>query len=101
MPVFRAVWIGNMFSNFGGLVQAVGAAWLMTLIAASDTQVALVQATTTLPVMVFALFSGAVADSYNRRTVMLAAQAFMFVVGCILVLFLVCIAWGVPTRDRH
>ena len=75
-----------MFSNFGGLVQAVGAAWLMTLIAASDTQVALVQATTTLPVMVFALFSGAVADSYNRRTVMLAAQAFMFVVGCILVL---------------
>ncbi len=78
VPAFRLLWLGNVVSNFGGLVQAVGAAWLMTLIAASDTQVALVQASTTLPVMAFSLLSGAVADSYDRRRVMLLSQLFMF-----------------------
>ncbi|MEM1229073.1 MAG: MFS transporter [Pseudomonadota bacterium] len=85
VPTFRAVWIGNLLSNFGGLVQAVGAAWLMTLIATTDTQVALVAATTTLPVMLFSLLSGAVADSYDRRRVMLCAQLFMFAVSIVLV----------------
>jgi MFS family permease len=84
-PNFRSVWLGNLLSNFGGLIQAVGAAWMMTLIAESDTQVALVQASTTLPVMVFSLLSGAVADSYDRRRVMLAAQLFMFCVSVALV----------------
>ncbi len=85
VPVFRSLWLGNLLSNFGGLVQAVGAAWLMTLIAASDTQVALVQASTTLPVMAFSLLSGAVADSFDRRRVMLIAQLFMFSVSVALV----------------
>lgn len=89
IPTFRAVWLGNLLSNFGGLVQTVGAAWLMTLIATSDLQVALVQASTTLPVMVFSLISGAVADSFDRRRVMLLAQTFMFVVAIALVL----VAW--------
>ncbi len=79
VPIFRALWIANIGSNFGSLVQAVGAAWLMTLIAESDTLVALVQASTTLPIMAFSLLSGAIADGYNRRRVMLYAQAFMFV----------------------
>ena len=81
VPIFRAVWLASIASNFGGLVQAVGAAWLMTLIAGSDTQVALVQASTTLPIVVFSLISGAVADSYNRRRVMLASQLFMLAVS--------------------
>ena len=39
--------------------------------------VALVQASTTLPIMVFSLAAGAVADNYDRRQVMLTAQVFM------------------------
>ena len=79
VPIFRALWIANIGSNFGSLVQAVGAAWLMTLISESDTLVALVQASTTLPIMAFSLISGAIADGYDRRRVMLLAQLFMFV----------------------
>ncbi len=87
VPIFRALWIANIGSNFGSLVQAVGAAWLMTLISESDTLVALVQASTTLPIMAFSLISGAIADGYDRRRVMLFAQLFMFVSSAALTAF--------------
>jgi MFS family permease len=85
--IFRAVWSASLVSNFGGLIQGVGAAWLMTTIATSPYQVALVQASTTLPIMLFALVAGAIADSFNRRKVMLIAQCFMLVVSALLMTF--------------
>ena len=80
-PIFRAVWLATLVSNFGGLIQAVAASWLMTTIAASPDMVALVQASTTLPVMLFSLAAGAISDNYDRRLVMLIAQSFMFAVS--------------------
>ena len=56
---FRTLWAATLVSNFGGLVQAVGAAWMMTQLTDSATLVALVQASNTLPIMLFALLSGA------------------------------------------
>jgi MFS family permease len=85
--IFRAVWAASLVSNFGGLIQGVGAAWMMTTIATSPYQVALVQASTTLPIMLFALVAGAIADSFDRRKVMLVAQTFMLVVSVLLTLF--------------
>ncbi|RUW79014.1 MFS transporter [Mesorhizobium sp. M2A.F.Ca.ET.067.02.1.1] len=85
--IFRAVWAASLVSNFGGLIQGVGAAWMMATIATSSYQVALVQASTTLPIMLFALVAGAIADSFNRRKVMLVAQTFMLVVSALLTLF--------------
>ncbi|WP_425290375.1 MFS transporter [Bosea lathyri] len=85
-PVFRAVWFASLASNFGGLVQAVGASWMMTSIAASPDMVALVQASTTLPVMLFSLAAGAISDNYDRRSIMLTAQGFMLTVSVMLAL---------------
>jgi MFS family permease len=85
--IFRAVWGASLVSNFGGLIQGVGAAWMMTTIATSPYQVALVQASATLPIMLFALVAGAIADSFDRRKVMLVAQTFMLVVSVLLTLF--------------
>ena len=79
--VFRAVWFASLASNFGGLIQSVGASWMMTSIADSANMVALVQASTTLPIMMFSLAAGAIADNYDRRKVMLAAQLFLFMVS--------------------
>lgn len=84
VPVFRAVWIASMSSNFGALVQAVGASWLMTTLTDSPQQIALVQASTALPVMLFALLAGAIADNMDRRRVMIFAQVFMLLVSAIL-----------------
>lgn len=81
IATFREIWLASLVSNFGGLIQSVGAAWMMTTIASSADMVALVQASTTLPIMVFSLFSGAIADNFDRRRVMLAAQFFMLVVS--------------------
>ena len=74
---FRAIWIASILSNFGGMIQAVGAGWMMTSLSDSANMVALVQASTTLPVMVFSLISGAIADGFDRRRIMLLAQFFM------------------------
>lgn len=92
--IFRSVWIASLASNFGGLIQAVGAAWMMTSISDSAGMVALVQASTALPIMLFSLASGAVADSFNRRQVMLIAQLAMVVVSAALA---VCSHFGLLT----
>ena len=48
--------------------------------------VALVQASTTLPIMLFSLAAGAIADNFDRRRVMLVAQGFMLAVSVALAL---------------
>lgn len=78
---FRMLWIAALASNFGGLVQGVGAAWLMTSLSGSQSMVALVQASVSLPIMIFSLAAGVFADNYDRRRVMLVAQTFMLVVS--------------------
>lgn len=70
-----------MASNLGGLIQSVGASWMMTSIAPSADMVALVQASITLPIMLLSLVAGAIADNLDRRMVMIGAQCFMIVVS--------------------
>lgn len=86
-PTFRAIWIASLASNLGGLIQAVGAAWLMTSLTTQADMVALVQASTALPIMFFSLASGAIADNFNRRRVMIVAQLFMLMVSVGLAVF--------------
>lgn len=81
---FRMLWIAALASNFGGLVQAVGAAWLMTSLTQSQSMVALVQSSVTLPIMIFSLLAGVFADNFDRRRVMLIAQCFMLFVSIVL-----------------
>lgn len=94
-PIFRAVWIASLVSNFGGLIQSVGASWMMTGIAPSPMYVALVQASTTLPIMLLSLVAGAIADNMDRRLVMLWAQGFMLVVSALLSVFAL-LGWITP-----
>lgn len=90
-PIFRSIWVANLASNFGGLIQTVGAAWMMTAMGASSQLIALVQTATTLPIMLLSLLAGGVADNYDRRVVMLVAQVFMLAVSTALA---ICAATG-------
>jgi MFS family permease len=92
---FRSLWIAALASNFGGLVQAVGAAWLMTSLSESQNMVALVQGSVALPIMIFSLLAGVFADNFDRRRVMLLAQGFMFGVSVILT-FMAFECWLTP-----
>ncbi len=73
---YRTIWIASLFSNFGQLIQGVGAAWLMTRLSSSPQMVALVQTALMLPLMLVALPAGAVADMFDRRKVALAGLIF-------------------------
>ena len=78
---FRLLWLATLVSNLGGLVQSVGAGWMMTTLTSSHNMIALVQASTTLPIMVFSLAAGALADNFDRRSIMLIAQGGMALVS--------------------
>jgi MFS family permease len=88
------LWIAALASNFGGLVQGVGASWLMTSLSGSHAMVALVQSSVTLPIMIFSLLAGVFADNFDRRRVMLIAQSFMLAVSICLALMAM---WGMLT----
>lgn len=73
-PVFRRIWTASLVSNFGSLIQGVGAAWAMTQLTGRADMVALVQSATFAPLMLLSLPAGAIADSYDRRKVALVAM---------------------------
>jgi len=84
---FRTIWAAALVSNLGGLIQGVGAGWMMTTITDSNAMVALVQGAMTLPIMLFSLASGALADNLDRRRIMLFAQIGMMIVSVALAAF--------------
>ena len=79
--VFRLLWSVNQITILGNIIQGVAAAWLMTSLTTSPGMIALVQASTSLPVLLFSLTAGTLADGMDRRKVMLFAQIFMLVVS--------------------
>ena len=76
---FRAVWIADFVSNLGFFAQGVGAGWLMTSLTTNAAIVSLVQTASSLPLFLFAIPAGVLADVVDRRrlirvtNVMLAA----------------------------
>jgi len=73
VPVFRRIWSASLLSNFGILIQGVGAAWTMARMTDNATMVALVQTALMLPIMLIALPAGAISDMFDRRLVCIAA----------------------------
>ena len=73
-----------MASNVGTWMQNVGAAWLMTSLAPTALQVALVQTATNLPVFLLGVPAGAVADLFDRRKLLLVSQGWMLGAAAVL-----------------
>jgi predicted MFS family arabinose efflux permease len=78
---FRWLWAGVLVSSVGTTMQTVGAQWLLVDAPNAAALVALVQAATTLPIMLLAPAGGVLADSFDRRRLLFAVQAYVFVVG--------------------
>lgn len=82
--VFRWLWIASVASNIGTWLQNVGASWLMATISSKASEVAFVQAATSLPMFLLSLPSGALADVLDRRKVLLFTQIWMTVAAAAL-----------------
>lgn len=74
-PAFAVLWTATVVSNVGTWMHDVAAGWLMTSLSPSPLLVALVQTATTLPVFLFSLPAGAVADIVDRRRLLIVVQA--------------------------
>ena len=73
-----------LISSIGTWMQTVGAQWLLVDAPNAAALVALVSTANTLPVMLLALPGGVLADSFDRRWLLFAAQAYFFIVGILL-----------------
>lgn len=73
---YARLFAAYMASNIGVWMQVVGAQWFLVETANSTALVAWVQAATLIPVIFLALPAGALADSRNRRTILLVATGF-------------------------
>ncbi|HRK41853.1 MAG TPA: MFS transporter [Gemmobacter sp.] len=77
---FALLWTATLISNIGTWMHEVGAGWLMTELSPSPAVVTLVQAATSLPVFLFALFAGTLADRLDKRRMLIAINLGLFVV---------------------
>ncbi|HEU4421276.1 MAG TPA: MFS transporter [Pilimelia sp.] len=81
---FRALWLAALFSQIGTWMQLVGAQWLLVDEPNAATLVSLVQTAATLPILLVALPAGVLADSFDRRRLLIAVQLFSFGVAAAL-----------------
>jgi MFS family permease len=73
-PAFRTIWLASLASNVGVWMNELAAAWVMTTMTADATLVALIRTAATLPCLLLALPSGAIADIVNRKRWFMAVQ---------------------------
>lgn len=71
---FTVLWIATVVSNIGTWMQNAAASWLMTNLDADPFIVSLVQVATSLPLFLFALPAGALADIVDRRRLLIGVQ---------------------------
>jgi MFS family permease len=81
---FRLLWSAGLVANLCMWMSDVAAAWTMTALAPSPVWVALVQTAATLPVFLFGLPSGALADMLDRRRYLVATQCWSAMVAAML-----------------
>jgi MFS family permease len=83
---FRLLWGSQLVSLTGSQMQVVALNWHIYLLTGSPLALGLVGLTRVVPVIVFSLWGGIVADRFDRRRVMLISQSAMAVFSTLLAL---------------
>jgi len=78
----RQLWLANLISNLGTWTQTFATAWLITTVAASASSITLVQTATYIPIFLFALFAGVIADAVHRPKFLFICNLFMALCAC-------------------
>ncbi len=83
-PIFRAIFIASVISNIGSWMQTTGGSWVMTSLTRSPILVAMMQTAASLPLFLFSLPAGSLADIFDRRKLLIYAQGVMLLMAAIL-----------------
>src|SRR5205085_11072212 len=81
---YRLFFFGQMISLIGTWMQTTAQAWLVLELTHSALLLGLVGALQFLPVMVFSLFGGVLADRLPKRTMLLFTQSFALIQAIIM-----------------
>lgn len=84
VPNFRRYFIGQSVSLVGTWMQSVAQSWLVFSLTRSATDLGLVVAVQTLPVLVLGPYAGVIADRGDKRRLMVVLQALMGVQALVL-----------------
>ena len=74
---FSVIWTATLIANIGSWMYSSSSGWLMTTLDADPVMVALVQVASNLPLFLFALPAGALADILDKRHLLIGAEIFI------------------------
>ncbi|MFI6694451.1 MFS transporter [Streptomyces sp. NPDC050433] len=78
---YRLFATGQVVSNTGTWMQRIAQDWLVLTLTGSSTAVGITTALQFLPMLLFGLYGGVIADRCNKRTLLLGTQAAMGLTG--------------------
>jgi MFS family permease len=81
---FRLFWFGQIVSLSGTWMHSVAQSWLVYSISKSPLQLGIVASLASLPILLFTLFGGMVADRYPRRSILLVTQTLSIIPAAVL-----------------
>jgi predicted MFS family arabinose efflux permease len=82
-PAFAVIWTATLVSNVGGWMYSAASGWLMTSLDPDPFIVALVSAVSSLPICLFAIPAGALADIFDKRKFLIVVEILTTVVSAI------------------
>ncbi len=74
---YRNIWLANMASNMGTWIQTFASAWLVASLSGPASITSMVQTATYVPVFLFALLAGVVADAVHRPKFLFYCNLYM------------------------
>ena len=74
-PAFAVIWTATLISNVGWWMYSAASGWLMTSLNPDPFIVALVQAASSLPIFLFAIPAGALADIFDKRKFLIVVES--------------------------
>ncbi len=81
---FRLFWAGNLLSNIGTWMQNVAQGWLVLQLTNSAFWLGLVGFAASIPILLFALIGGVIADHVDKRKMLMVTQSAMMVFAFIM-----------------
>src|SRR4051812_42802213 len=86
---YRRLWCANLVSNLGTWTQTFASAWLVASLSHSASTITLVQTATYIPIFLFTLFAGVVADGVDRPKLLFFCNLFMAVCAATMALLVI------------
>jgi len=94
---FRLFWTGNFLSNIGTWMQNIAQGWLVLKLTNSAFWLGVVGFSSSIPILLFALIGGVIADHVNKRKLLMVTQSammtFAFVMAALTWLHLISVGW--------